>query len=254
MRVFINQVRNIRSVLVIQILLFLGVHLFMIGSDLHFYGKRLKYTLIDIVSSDMQNIIPQGSLAITKRINANDLKVGDDITFFVDIWTLETQRIVKIVNNNNKYEPIYFQTKGLNKNKSEDSIVGEADIIGRVIFHIPKLGAIRCFMNEHKLDEHASLMLAFLVIFHLIILVTHTIILIAKRLCHIYSYKKDYIEHPDRTSKPKKTFGEYLFCELFTKEDEPKSISDINYIELLLITMYLYFVIYSINEMSIRYA
>jgi len=103
------------------------------------------YAALRILTTSMQDTIPQGSLIIIKSTEGKDLRPGDDITYFADPHTTITHRIVAIYPD---YENgmIGFQTKGTNNAVPDPSIVLETNVAGRVVWHIPTLGALLTFL------------------------------------------------------------------------------------------------------------
>ena len=102
------------------------------------------YSYFTVISNSMKHEIPKGSLIFVKHAKANDLKAGDNITFWMD-RTLVTHKIVDIYDNNGRAE---FITKGTNNPNPDDYIVKESDIIGKVVRTLPGVGALMLSINE----------------------------------------------------------------------------------------------------------
>ena len=86
----------------------------------------------------MYPAINKGDAIIIKKINEDDIKVGDVVTFKVDEEII-THRIVGIENNGK--ENVYI-TKGDNNNVTDDFVISFEDIEGKQILKIPYLGNI----------------------------------------------------------------------------------------------------------------
>ena len=111
--------------------------------------------VMNVMSNSMQDTLPKGSLIIIGKVAPKDLKIGDDITFYVDqqMYTLYTHRIVDIFDNYNN-SGMGFQTKGTNNLLADDFIVNESSIVGRVIFHIPKIGGAITALGSYILNPN----------------------------------------------------------------------------------------------------
>ena len=105
-----------------------------------------KYNAYSVLTGSMLTEIAPKDVVITKKVPAKDLEVGDIMTFVTSDERISgiivTHRI-----KNKYYDPVTgkysFQTKGDN-NPVEDSVLAEEDnVIGKVIFKIPKLGYIQ---------------------------------------------------------------------------------------------------------------
>ena len=104
------------------------------------------YAPIGILTSSMQDTIPKGSLIFVKHVDPESLVVGDDITFFIGPNTTFTHRIIAIYPNYNGTGTIVFQTKGTNNLMPDDFMVYAENVVGRVVSHVPKLGALMNFI------------------------------------------------------------------------------------------------------------
>ena len=105
------------------------------------------FTMLDVLTESMQDTIPKGSLVIVERVDdPTTLKVGDDITFFVNQSTTYTHQIIQIWSDYNNTGKLGFQTKGTNNTRPDDFIVYPEMLAGRVIYHIPNLGMILSFL------------------------------------------------------------------------------------------------------------
>ena len=101
-----------------------------------------KYSYFTVVSPSMQNELPVGSFILVKKIDPYKLQIGDNITFMRDANTSVTHKIIDILENYNNSGARGFQTKGTNNANPDSEIVYEANVIGKVIFNIPKMGAV----------------------------------------------------------------------------------------------------------------
>ena len=100
------------------------------------------YSYFTVLSPSMQDEIPQGSFILVKQVDPLKLKKGDNITFMVDRNTSVTHKIIDIYENYNSSEARGFQTQGVNNINPDPDIVYEANIVGKVVFVLPAVGAI----------------------------------------------------------------------------------------------------------------
>ena len=105
-----------------------------------------KYNAYVVLTGSMLPEIKVKDVVVTKKYDPEDLEVNDIITFLSSDQRLSgiivTHRIVgKFYDQTTgKYS---FQTKGDNNNVEDTALVQDYNIIGKVIFKIPKLGYIQ---------------------------------------------------------------------------------------------------------------
>ena len=116
--------------------LILAVTYINTGEAKPFFG----YSYYTVLTSSMQDEIPQGSLILTQRTNPKELNVGDNITFLRDYDTHITHKIVEIYDNYQDQDIMGFKTKGVNNSLDDEQIVLESEILGKVIHVYPTLG------------------------------------------------------------------------------------------------------------------
>lgn len=124
--------------IVISMLVIILVNNFMSKSDSIF--KAVGFRTYSILSGSMEPEINTGDLAIVKSVDAEDVKVGDIITFKYE-GKVVTHRVVE------KNEE-GFITKGDNNNTNDTEIVRGKDLIGKVLFHMPFLGYVTVFLSK----------------------------------------------------------------------------------------------------------
>lgn len=130
----------------------------LIGSFLVFYvidgkickskGKNPLFGLYTIISPSMTGTIDVYDVAFIKRVNTDDLKKGDIITFYSENTffggTPITHRIVNITED--EKEGKLFTVKGDANPKEDDEKVKAKNVVGKVYFKIPQLGRIQFFL------------------------------------------------------------------------------------------------------------
>jgi len=109
----------------------------------------LGYSYFNVVSPSMQDELPVGSFILVKKIAPQDLKIGDNITFMKDSHTSVTHKINDIYENYNESGALGFQTKGVNNAEPDKDVVYESNIVGKVIFNVPRAGAVISYLRSN---------------------------------------------------------------------------------------------------------
>ena len=107
-----------------------------------------KFNAYVVLTGSMLPEIQVKDVVVTKKVEADTLKVGDIITFASSdsrfAGTIITHRILK--KNQDVNGNITFQTKGDNNNVADSALVQPNNIYGKVILKIPKLGYLQDFL------------------------------------------------------------------------------------------------------------
>lgn len=101
-----------------------------------------------VLTGSMEPSYPTGSLIYVKRVDADDLRVNDVITFSLSSNVIVTHRIVEIVADESNPSVVSYRTKGDANNDADASLVSASNIIGRVIFSVPRLGYLANYIQE----------------------------------------------------------------------------------------------------------
>ena len=107
----------------------------------------LGYKMYVIISGSMQPELEVGDIVVVKKINPNDLK-KDDVISFRKGQTIITHRIVEV---KNAEEKLQFLTKGDNNNTNDKDLVSDKEIEGIVVNKIQKLGKIVLKLRDKTL-------------------------------------------------------------------------------------------------------
>lgn len=108
-----------------------------------------KYNAYVVLTPSMVPAIPVNDVVITKKVELSELKEDDIITFistdprFPGITITHRIKNIYINQTTNEYE---FETKGDNNNAPDFTHVKGSNVLGKVIFKIPKLGYIQQFL------------------------------------------------------------------------------------------------------------
>jgi len=104
-------------------------------SSVNIFGFKF-YTVMTGSMEPKYNI---GDLIIDKKINQEDIHIGDVITYSIGGKNTVTHRIIEIVKDNGE---ILYRTKGDNNNSADSELVKYSQIQGEVFFKINKFGKI----------------------------------------------------------------------------------------------------------------
>lgn len=105
------------------------------------------YSAMTVLTGSMEDVYPKGSLIITKSVDANQLKIGDDITFMTGETTSITHRIIGITENYADTKKRGFETQGIMNAKPDKDVVAASNVVGRVIFHSKTLGDVAAYIT-----------------------------------------------------------------------------------------------------------
>ena len=108
-----------------------------------------KYSFFTVLTASMQDEIPKNSLILVKQTDTRDLEVGDNITFMRDRRISVTHKIIDIYEDYQDDGSRGFQTQGTNNLYPDNEIVNGENIVGRVVFSIPVLGAAVSWLGEN---------------------------------------------------------------------------------------------------------
>ena len=136
-----------------NIIFYLAVALIMLtvltsGTDNGMPKSIFGYSYFTVVSHSMQDEIPKGSFILVKSVDAQELEVGDTITYIMDRNAI-THKIVDIYENYYTGGTRGFQTQGVNNANPDSEIVHGNAIIGKVVFVLPGAGAFMAYLSAN---------------------------------------------------------------------------------------------------------
>lgn len=107
-----------------------------------------KYKPIAILSNSMHPVFNRGDVVVIQKLGKNDLKKIKkyDIIEYILGNDIITHRIIHIEEHNNKKKR--YTTMGDNNNAPDIKKVDEDQILGKVIFTIPKIGYPSIWLND----------------------------------------------------------------------------------------------------------
>jgi signal peptidase I len=103
------------------------------------------FKIMTVLTGSMAPDIQPGDVIVVKRITPENAQVKDVITYRNSKNTLITHRIVGRVEKENQ---LFFQTKGDANNVNDEGLVASNQLVGSLLFHIPKAGYVANFIKS----------------------------------------------------------------------------------------------------------
>lgn len=101
-----------------------------------------------VLTGSMEPNYPTGSMIYVKDVDASSLRVNDVITFSISQGVIATHRIVEVVPDTNNPSIFRYRTKGDANDEADASLVSAANIIGKVVFKVPRLGYVANYIQQ----------------------------------------------------------------------------------------------------------
>ena len=136
----IKKIWNIAATVIVVIVVLLAVAL----AGVRLFGIK-PYA---VLSGSMEPTYHVGALIYVKQVDADELKVGDPITFVLSDETVATHRIIAINTDEDDKDVLLFDTQGDANPLPDGEPVHENNIIGKPIFSIPLLGYVSHFIQN----------------------------------------------------------------------------------------------------------
>lgn len=122
-----NKISNI-IIIILSIVIILYIGLLAFG-----------YRVYAVKTASMHPDIKQGSIAIAKKLNANEvfdeLTIGSDIVFKTSSGNTLTHRVIMLDEANDR-----LQTQGIREGSTKDAEISSSNVLGKVSFSIPLIG------------------------------------------------------------------------------------------------------------------
>ncbi|MCQ4022481.1 MULTISPECIES: signal peptidase I [unclassified Ruminococcus] len=133
------------------------------------------YRMYSVLSGSMTPVYPTGSLVVVKLTKPEDIKVGDDITFYnpgseQEIWT---HRVIDILDNYGN-NGICFKTQGIANTKEDPFITLGGNVVGTVSFSVPYAGYVLEYIQNNILISIVIILLTLTLIKLIITLIKPT--------------------------------------------------------------------------------
>lgn len=107
------------------------------------------YSAFTVLTGSMENEIPKGSLVISKSVDPNTLKIGDDITFMSGPTSTITHRIIGITEKYLDTNARAFETQGIMNANPDKEPVPAVNVVGKVVYHNKRMGDIANFVGDN---------------------------------------------------------------------------------------------------------
>ena len=143
--------RSKASVLATDIVLCLAVVFILFATQI-FRGKTnvdfrvFGFTGFTVMGEGTQGEIPDGSLALAKKVGPSAIKIGDNIIFANENNSIAVHRVIGIVENYKDGDDKGFQIQRIDSGQPGRDIFYPDDIIGVVKHTIPGLGSVLIYI------------------------------------------------------------------------------------------------------------
>lgn len=144
------------SLLTLMIIIFIVIGVYFIDQSITKKNGVTRAPLFGayvIVSGSMEPNVKVYDAVFTIRKNQEQIKVNDIITFVSQNpqhnSATVTHRVIGVVKLDDGR--ISYRTKGDNNNVADSYLVNYNNVIGKVLFKIPKIGYLQLLINNHKL-------------------------------------------------------------------------------------------------------
>lgn len=142
---------NVMSYAIFMWLILIGITLLVYIADTKIRAAKgdltpPKYNAYVVLTGSMLPEIVPSDVVVTKKVEGKDLKVGDIITFIPTDSRISNIIVThRILNkyfdaSSGKYT---YQTKGDANNTADFTLADDSNVIGKVIFKIPRIGYIQ---------------------------------------------------------------------------------------------------------------
>ena len=130
------------------VLLVVGAFVLFGGSS---GGPRMiaGYSAFTVKTGSMHDVLPQGSLIVTKQVDPQTLQIGDDITYMTSETASITHRIIGIVEEDELTGERAFETKGTMNERPDAKLVPAVNVVGKVVFCSSALGTAVRFIQDN---------------------------------------------------------------------------------------------------------
>lgn len=153
MEIKINKSKAFKYISILSLFIII-LNFISIKSDKAF--EIIGFRTYTVLSGSMKPKIQPGDVVVITNKKNNNLKINDIITFKEDN-DIVTHRIIDIKDNG-------YVTKGDNNNSIDSDIVPFDNVIGKVLFHIPKIGYVIEFLSRPLVYALMMITLAILII------------------------------------------------------------------------------------------
>ena len=108
-------------------------------------SRMIGLTPYTVLSGSMEPAYPVGSLLYVKKVDPNELRVRDPVTYKLPDGAIVTHRIIEVLEDTP--EGRCFRTQG-DANNTPDGILQPERVIGKPVFMIPYLGFVSWYVQR----------------------------------------------------------------------------------------------------------
>jgi signal peptidase len=124
---------------------FAVIILLMMAAVLTFLAPHFGWSVDAVYSGSMEPELKVGGVAVSRPVEAEDIKVGDTIIFHSPLSEkLTSHRVIAVEHGSGPY----FLTKGDANGHRDPFTVPAENVEGKVCFHIPYLGYVAQFVKS----------------------------------------------------------------------------------------------------------
>ena len=104
--------------------------------------------IVVVTGRSMEPTLEQGDLLFVKAVDVEEVRVGDIVVFRrPDTGELVVHRVYEIVRGPGG--EILLRTKGDNREEPDWWLVGEDELVGKVVYRLPAVGKVVLFVREN---------------------------------------------------------------------------------------------------------
>ena len=123
---------------------FVVIILLMTAAALTFLAPRFGWSVDTVFSGSMEPELKVGAVVITRPVDAEEIKVGDILTFYSPLSEqLTSHRVIAVEQGSS----LHFSTKGDANKDADPFTLPPENVVGKVCFHIPYFGYVAQFVK-----------------------------------------------------------------------------------------------------------
>lgn len=136
---------NILIIFLLIICTILLFSVFQVKNNPEQLPTMLGFKIMTILTGSMEPVLDPGDLIVVKSVDPMKVKVNDVITYKNSQNTMITHRIVDL---NLREGEVFFETKGDANNVRDEGNVQSDQLVGSLLFSIPKAGYLVIFLKS----------------------------------------------------------------------------------------------------------
>ena len=144
-RIIFKWIGNVILLLLIVLVLLSGYTMLQSRRNPNQIPSVMGYTPMSVLTGSMRPMLEPGDMIVTKKVQADNIAVGEVITYRVSNDTLVTHRVIEVLEENGSYR---FRTQGDANNTEDQQLIESSNIVGSYVFKIPKGGYIANFTRS----------------------------------------------------------------------------------------------------------